>query len=159
MAHNSLPTSATGMSPFKCVFGYELPAFTDLESEAAVPSAQSLVRRSHRIWAAARQVLVRQGDRTKWAADRKRWPAPIYKPGQRVWLSAKNLRLKVPSKKLAPRFVGPYPVAKTVGPAAVRLHLPRSLHIHPTFHVSQVKPVNESPFGACLPMPAPSRFH
>ena len=37
-----------------------------------------------------------------------------------------------------------------VVPAAVRLRLPWSLHVHPTFHVSQVKPVKES-HGAFRP--------
>ncbi|XP_077429679.1 uncharacterized protein LOC144056607 [Vanacampus margaritifer] len=41
-AHNSLPTSATGLTPFKCVFGYDPPFFSNLESEASVPSAHAL---------------------------------------------------------------------------------------------------------------------
>ena len=121
------------------------PVFPDNELEVSVPSAHAMIQRCRRIWIAARQVLIRQGDRVKRAADRRRRPAPDYQPGQRVWLSAKDLRLKVPSKKLAPRFVGPFPVTRKIGPAAVRLRLPRSLRVHPTFHVSQVKPVRESP--------------
>lgn len=105
--------------------------------------------------AMARQVLIRQGDRVKRAADRKHRPAPKYQPGQRVWLSAKDLHLKVPSKKLAPRFVGPFPIAKVIGPAAIRLRLPRSLRVHPTFHVSQVKPTKDSPMVPATKPPPP----
>ena len=126
-AHNSLPTSATGLSPFHCALGYQPPLFPDNEMVVSVPSAYAMVRRCRRIWAAARQVLIHQGDRVKKMADRKRRPAPNYQQGQRVWLSAKDLNLKVPSKKLAPRFVGPFPIKKIVDPAAVRLRLPRSL--------------------------------
>ena len=115
--------------------------FQTEEKEASVPSAYAMVQHCRRIWAAARQVLIRQGDRVKGNADRKRRPAPDYRPGQRVWLSAKDLNLPVSSKKLAPRFVGPFPITRNIGPAAVRLRLPRSLRVHPTFHVSQVKPV------------------
>ena len=136
-AHNSLPTTATGLSPFHCALGYQPPLFPDNEKEASVPSAYAMFRR---IWAAARQVLIRQGDRVKKNADRRRRPAPEYHQGQRVWLPAKDLHLRVPSKKLAPRFVDPFPITRIIGPAAVRLRLPRSLRIHPTFHVSQVKP-------------------
>ena len=75
-AHNSLPTSATGFSPFKCVYGYEPPVFADQEPEVSVPSAHSMIRRCRRIWSAARQVLIRQGDRVKKAADRRRRPTP-----------------------------------------------------------------------------------
>ena len=148
-AHNSLPTSATCFSPFHCVYGNQPPVFPDNELEVSVPSAHAMIRRCRRIWIAVRQVLIRQGDRVKRAADRRRRPAPDYQPGQRVWLSAKDLHLKVPYKKLAPRFVGPFPVTRKVGPAAVRLCLPRSLRVHPTFHVSQVKPVRESPLLFC----------
>ncbi|KAI3353030.1 hypothetical protein L3Q82_019603, partial [Scortum barcoo] len=58
----------------------------------------------------------------KTAADRHRRPAPVYTPGQKVWLSTKDLPLHVHTRKLAPR----------------------SLRVHPTFHVSKLKPVPES---------------
>jgi len=151
-AHNSLPTSATGLSPFECVYGYQPPLSQASETEATVPSAHAMVRRCRCIWAAARQVLVRQGDRVKGAADQKRRPALEYQLGQKVWLSAKHLHLKVLSPKLAPRFVGPFPIAKVISPAAIRLHLPRSLRVHPTFHVSQVKPTKDS---SMVPHPKP----
>jgi hypothetical protein len=41
--------------------------------------------------------------------------------------------------KLAPRFVGPYPIIGRIGPAAYRLQLPESMSdIHNVFHVSQL---------------------
>jgi hypothetical protein len=42
--------------------------------------------------------------------------------------------------KLAPRFVGPYPIIGRIGPAAYRLELPESMSdIHNVFHVSQLR--------------------
>jgi len=46
-AHNSLPVSAIGLSPFQCVYGYLPLLFPDLEGEVAVPSAQAQVRQCH----------------------------------------------------------------------------------------------------------------
>ncbi|GIM02151.1 hypothetical protein Vretimale_7055, partial [Volvox reticuliferus] len=43
-------------------------------------------------------------------------------------------------RKLLPRWIGPYPVVRMVGNAAVELALPSDMNIHPTFHVSLVRP-------------------
>ncbi|TKS65349.1 hypothetical protein D9C73_028396 [Collichthys lucidus] len=67
----------------------------------------------------------------------------------------RTLHLKALSKKLALRFIGPFPITKVIGPAAVRLRLLQSLRVHPTFHVSQVKLVKENPMVPPLPPPPP----
>lgn len=77
-------------------------------------------------------------------------PTPIGQGRNSDW----DLLLQVESHKLAPWFVGPFPVSKVVNPVAVRLRLPRLLKVHPTFHVSRVKPSKESPSSPsriCLP--------
>ena len=71
-AQNSLPTSATDFTPFKCAYGYEPPIFADNEPQVSVPSAHAMICRCRRIWIAAHQVQIRQGDRVKKASDRKR---------------------------------------------------------------------------------------
>ncbi|KAI3375829.1 hypothetical protein L3Q82_004110 [Scortum barcoo] len=83
-AHNTLPTAATGLSPFHVVHGYQPPVFSACEQEVTVPSAHALVRRSHKIWEAARDMLQKGQARMKAAADRGRRPAPAYQPGQKV---------------------------------------------------------------------------
>lgn len=110
--------------------------FPALEGEVSVPSSQALIRCCCRIWSAACQILLQSSARSKRAADRRRVAAPPYRPRQKVWLSAKDLPLRVESHKLVPHFVGPFPVSKVVNPTAVRLKLPRSLRVHPTFYAS-----------------------
>lgn len=89
------------------------------------------------------EALVRASRRTKAVGDRHQTPAPRYVCGQKVWLSTKDLPLRVASRKLAPRFIGPYQITKVLSPVAVRLKLPPTLgRVHPVFHVSRVKPVS-----------------
>lgn len=155
-AHNTLPSTSVSMSPFQCVFGYQPPLFPALEREVSVPSALALVRRCHQNWAGARLNLIRASQSHKKFADRRRRCAPVYQAGQRVWLSTKHLPLKVESRKFAPHFVGPFPVSKVINPVSVRLKLPRSLHVNPTFHVSEVQLVRTSPLVPPAKPPPPA---
>ncbi|KAI9999433.1 hypothetical protein NQD34_018213 [Periophthalmus magnuspinnatus] len=127
-----------------CRWDTSLRFFPAEEKDLAVPSVQHHLRRCHRVWNKTRAALLRSGARTKAAADCHRIPAPTYLPGQMVWLSSKTIPLKTHSRKLSPRFLGPFKIATIINPSAVRLQLPPSLRIHPTFHVSQIKPVRTS---------------
>lgn len=74
-------------------------------------------------------------------------------PGDQVWLSTTNLKMLCPSRKLAPRFVGPFPVRRKINDVSFELTLPESFKIHPVFHVSLLKPVVPDPFPDHRPGP------
>ena len=155
---NTIVSSATGLSTFMCSLGYQPPLFPSQETEAAVPSVQAHLCRCRRIWKAVRDSMITYRDRVERSANRRRVPALAYHPGQRVWLLARDLPLPTVSKKLAPRYVGPYTIAQVINPSALRLTLPSSLKIHPVFHVSQVKPVATCPLSPPAPVPPPPRI-
>ena len=153
---NTMESSATGMSPFQCSLGYQPPLFPQQELEVAVPSTKAHLRRCRRVWRVARAALLRASVRAQRGANRRRARAPVYQPGQRVWLLARDLPLQTSqtsTRKLNPRFVGPYTVDRIISPVAVRLDLPPALKVHPVFHVSQLKPVATSSLSP--PEPAP----
>ncbi len=139
-AHNSLPVSSTGLSPFECSLGYQPPIFPSLESEVAVPSAHAFVQKCRHTWRRARETLLRARARTNAQADRHRSKPSVYVVGQKVWLSSKNIPLRSVCNKLAPKFIGPFPVTKILSPVAVRLKLPPAYRrINPVFHVSKAR--------------------
>ena len=157
-AHNTLVSSSSGLSPFQASLGYQPPLFPAQEADAAVSTPDDHVLRCQRVWEKTRSALLRARDRSSKAANRHRIPAPEYRPGQMVYLKAKNLPLPGTSKKLAPRFVGPFPIDCVVNPVSVKLTLPPSMHIHPVFHVSQLKPVSSSPHSAPVSSPPPPQM-
>ena len=72
--------------------------------------------------------------------------------GQKVLLDVKHLNLRTKgSRKLLPRWVGPYVVSEKIGHLAYRLDLNNTLPIHNVFHVSLLKEYKEG--GRIQPPP------
>ena len=73
------------------------------------------------------------------AANKRRTPAPDYKPGDMVFISTKNIKTERPSKKLDYKNIGPYPIVRKVGQASYEVDLPPNVSIHPVFHTSLLR--------------------
>jgi hypothetical protein len=106
-----------------------------LEGSAFVKEAEEKV-------ALIRKRLLEPQSRQKSYAD-NRWRELRFEEGDLIYLKVSPMcgvkRFQVKGK-LAPRFVGPYPIIGRVGPAAYRLELPESMSdIHNVFHVSQLR--------------------
>ncbi len=138
-AQNSLRQETTGLTPFQCVLGYQPPLFPWTEERSEVPAVDHWFRESERVWDSAHIHLQRAVRRHKANADTHRSANPIYQPGDRVWLSTRDIRLRLPCKKLSPRYIGPFLVARRINDVTYQLHLPDQYRISPTFHVSLLK--------------------
>jgi hypothetical protein len=55
--------------------------------------------------------------------------------GQEVLLSAKNIRIKHPYKKLDAKFLGPFKILQCIRQQSYKLDLPPLMsHLYPIFH-------------------------
>jgi hypothetical protein len=75
-------------------------------------------------------------------ADKRRWPL-FFQVKDHVYLKVSPMkgvnRFRVKGK-LAPRYIGMFPILEQCGPVAYRLQLPETLSVvHNVFHVSQLK--------------------
>ncbi|KAJ8359222.1 hypothetical protein SKAU_G00157470 [Synaphobranchus kaupii] len=130
---------------------------TNGQTERTNQSMESTLR-CRAAWRRVRSSLLPASAKQKAVADRHRRPAPSYRVGQWVGLSTRDLPLRVESRKLAPRFVGPFKIIRKFNPVTVRLQLPSSMRIHPTFHVFRLKPVLVSALAPADKPPPPPRF-
>ncbi|KAI2646367.1 Transposon Tf2-8 polyprotein [Labeo rohita] len=157
-AQNSLRQDSTGITPFQCVLGYQPPLFPWTEEPSNVPAVDHWFRESERVWDSAHHHLQRAVCRNKLFADARRRTSPTYQPGDQVWLSTRDLRLRLPCRKLSPRYIGPFKILRQINDVTFQLQLPPRYRIHPTFHVSLLKPFFPSatePPGAELEPPPP----
>jgi hypothetical protein len=66
-----------------------------------------------------------------------------FKKGDEVWLDSKNLKLPYPTRKLALKREGPFPIIEVISPLSYRLKLPEQWKIHPMFHAHLLTPFRE----------------
>jgi len=89
--------------------------------------------------------------------NQRRTLAPMYKPGDRVYVDASDIKMTCPSPKLSHRRLGPFKIERQVGPLAYRLKLPHRIRqLHPVFNVVKLSTALEDPIlGRKLQAPPP----
>ncbi|KAK3544050.1 hypothetical protein QTP86_000261 [Hemibagrus guttatus] len=130
--------------PFQCILGYQPPLFPWSAEPSEVPTVDHWFRESERVWESAHVHLQRAVRRQKVQVDVRRHDAPLYHPGDKVWLSTRDIRLRLPCKKLSPRCIGSFTILRQINDVTYELQLPHQYHISPTFHVSLLKPFIDS---------------
>jgi len=95
-----------------------------------------------RLWELAKSNLEKAHKRYKDFADKSRQEVK-FQEGDEVWLNIKNFQLPegLSHKFLGP-YAGPFKVLEKKLSDTYKLKLPETLRVHPTFHVSLLKPVS-----------------
>lgn len=137
----SLPTtfSATCLSMFEVSLGYQPSLLSATEGEYAVPSVQHHLCHCCCFWRCTWVALLRTKEQNKCVADHHMVPTLPHQPGQKVWLSIRNIPLWTESKKLTPCFIDPFEIQSIINAVSVCLNSTSNVGIHNYFHVSQLK--------------------
>jgi hypothetical protein len=156
-AYNNANQDSTGFSPFYLNYGFNptIPAvFHQTKTpDGKNPSSVYFLENIQKAIGIAKENLLASQQRQKTYADKKRQDIS-FKVGDKVLLSTKNLSvMKGASKKLLPRFIGPFSITKEVNEVAYKLDLPKQLKIHNVFHVSLLRKYN--PNSDCKGAPLP----
>jgi len=96
-----------------------------------------------------------QKDMTRYYNQRKS-PAPVFKPGDQVYLDASDIRTTHLSPKLSHCRLGPFEIKRQVGPLAYRLKLPYGLRqLHPVFYIVKLSTALDNPIPGRKPQAPP----
>ena len=84
--------------------------------------------------------------------------SPLFKVGDQVWLSRKNISTTRPSRKLDVRRLGPFKIVECIGESklAYKLDLPATMRIHPVFHESLLTPYHANRIAGRTQTPPPA---
>ena len=138
-AVNNKVHTAIKVSPFMANYGKELRMGGDIRRKGKVESATAFVERMKKVQEEAEAALRKTREEMKRSVDRERKETEVWKKGDRVLLSTKDLVFKEkPSKKLMERYVGPYAIEEVVSSNVVKLQVLSSMRIHPVVNVSRI---------------------
>jgi hypothetical protein len=143
--HNAAINETIRTAPFKLTYGYHPRTPVGEVVEVVNPASAAFVERLQSSRSFTRKCLISAQQRRKAFADKNRVEKNL-KVGDKVRLSTKYLNLKhsEKSRKLLPKWIGPFEVVPVVGPVAYQLKMNPGWHVDPVFHVLLLEPYRES---------------
>ncbi|CAI7899302.1 unnamed protein product, partial [Closterium sp. NIES-54] len=142
LAYNSTPHLSTGQPPFYLATGQHprLPSTPPSHLSHAPAAFEFLTSLESAIDAARTSILKAQAKQTHFANSHRK--DIRFKVDDQVLLSSDHLPLlcKGTTRKLAPRFIGPFTINRVLSPVTYHLQLPSYMKIHPVFHLQRLRP-------------------
>jgi len=152
-AINNSMSATVKDTPFRLNAGQDPHTPLSIELRHNSPVAGEFVSRMKQALISAKQAIEQAQVRQKDAYDARHRPQD-FEIGDLVLLKTTNLQFKGRvSRKLMPKWVGPYAVLAKAGTVSYKLKLPDNMRIHPVFHTSLLKPWKSSERHQVPPAP------
>ena len=141
--YNNSFHASIGMAPYEALYGRRCrtPLCWYESGESVVLGPEIVQQTTERVKMIQEKMKISQSRQKSYHDNRRK--ALEFQEGDHVFLRVTpttGVGRALKSKKLTPRFVGPYQVLKRVGEVAYRIALPPSLsNLHDVFHVSQLR--------------------
>ncbi|GJV27346.1 retrotransposable element Tf2 [Tanacetum coccineum] len=142
--YNTSFHTATKHTPFEIVYGQKPPLHLPyLPGESKVEALDRSLQAREETIQQLKENLSRSQNMMKQFADRHR-SERSYQVGEWVYLKLQPYRQSSvefrSNQKIAAKYYGPFPIIVKIGQVAYTLQLPLNSAIHPTYHVSLLKP-------------------
>jgi transposase InsO family protein len=157
--YNNTVHSSTQQTPFMVDTGrHPRMGFEPQQPRSTLESANEFAERIALGIEEAKVALTKARDEHAMFYNRRRKPALVYAPGDRVWLDGSDIATNRPSSKLSHRRLGPFVIEACVGLGAYRLKLPYQFrHLHPIFPTVKLSPAPPDPIIGRRPaLPPPT---
>ncbi|XP_072093104.1 transposon Tf2-1 polyprotein isoform X4 [Arachis hypogaea] len=142
-AYNNSYHASIGMAPYEALYGRKCqsPLCWYETGERSLLGPEMMAETTEQIKKIRSRMLIAQS-RQKSYADQRRKPLE-FEEGEHVFLKVTpttGVGRAIKTKKLNPRYIGPFEILKRIGPVAYRIALPPYLsNLHDVFHVSQLR--------------------
>jgi len=141
-AYNNKAHAGTKVSPFEANSGQNPRMGFELRKKGKFERAEKFAKRMKKVQEEAKAALEKAQENMRRYADRHRGEAVVYKVGDLVLLSTKDLKWQMVgwrSEKLVKQFVGPYKIKAIISSNIVELELPAFVKIHLVVNISRIK--------------------
>jgi hypothetical protein len=153
--YNNSFHASIGMAPYEALYGRkcQTPLCWYKDGESTLVGPELVQQTTEKVRLIQERMKIAQS-RQKSYADQRRRPLE-FQEGDHVFLRVTpttGVGRALKSKKLTPKFIGPYQILKRVGSVAYEIALPPNLaNLHSVFHVSQLRKYMADPSHVITP--------